>query len=325
MKVIWKTVLAILVVAALVGGAVGYVLMIQNESTEVLRLATTTSTYDSGLLDYILPVFENKTNCRVDVIAVGSGQAIELGKNGDVDVLLVHSPAAEKDFVASGYGESRTLVMYNNFVIVGPSDDPIDTASAKNASDAFQRIYDNGTAGHAKFVSRADDSGTYTKELAIWAAIGFSKTQVTAFSSSWYDQTGGGMGAVLDMCEELDAYTLSDDATYYQRMDGNKIPHLNMTYSGDSALFNQYSVIPVNASRHEHLVHTLAIEFKSWLTSEAGQDLIASYEKYGHQLFFPNAPTQTIAVASDDFMSIANAVSDSVRTTFTPVIRRWTS
>ncbi|OGS57246.1 MAG: hypothetical protein A3K60_06145 [Euryarchaeota archaeon RBG_19FT_COMBO_56_21] len=298
MKGIWIAFATVIAAGIVVGGTVSYALMTRDEEVKSIRLATTTSTYDSGLLDYILPVFEDEHNCDVDVIAVGSGQAIELGKNGDVDVLLVHSPAAEKDFVATGYGESRTLVMYNNFVIVGPSEDPLVTENAKNASDAFQRIYDNGTVGMAKFVSRADNSGTHSKELTIWSTLGYSKTQVAAFSSSWYIQSGQGMGAVLDMCEELDAYTLSDDATYYQRMDENIIPHLNMTYSGDSALFNQYSVIPVNSTMHKHVNHTLALAFKEWLVSEAGQDLIASYEKYGHQLFFPNATPQTVSVAS---------------------------
>ncbi|OGS42790.1 MAG: hypothetical protein A3K76_05280 [Euryarchaeota archaeon RBG_13_57_23] len=312
MKGIWIAVAAIVVAAVVVGGAAGYVLMTEDDEVESLRLATTTSTYDSGLLDYILPVFENETNCKIDVIAVGSGQAIELGKNGDVDVLLVHSPAAEKDFVAAGYGESRTLVMYNNFVIVGPSADPLNTENAKNASEAFQKIYDNGTAGLAKFVSRADNSGTHSKELTVWSTLGYNKTLVAAFPSSWYIQSGQGMGAVLDMCEELDAYTLSDDATYYQRMDENIIPHLNMTYSGDSALFNQYSVIPVNSTIHAHVNHTLAAAFKNWLVSEAGQDLIASYEKYGHQLFFPNATPQTARVASlliDESMDVGEGVT----------------
>jgi len=298
MKAIWMVVAVVAVAAIVIGGAVGYVLMTQDDEVKSLRLATTTSTYDSGLLDYILPVFENKSGCKVDVIAVGSGQAIRLGTDGDVDVLLVHSPAAEKDFVAAGYGESRTLVMYNNFVIVGPSGDPLDTKNSKNASDAFKKIYDNGTAGLAKFVSRADDSGTYSKELTFWSTLGYNKSQVEVFPSSWYIQSGQGMGAVLDMSEELDAYTLSDDATLYQRMSENIIPHLNMTYSGDSALFNQYSVIPVNSSIHTHVNHIVALAFKDWLVSEAGQELIASYEKYGHQLFFPNATPQTASIGS---------------------------
>jgi len=279
---------AIAIAALIVGGTVGY-LLLKDDETETLKLATTTSTYDSGLLDYILPVFEDEKHCTVDVIAVGSGAAMELGKNGDVDVLLVHSPAAEIAFVEDGYGESRSLVMYNNFIVVGPNDDPIDTLSSTSASDAFRKIYDNGTAGEATFISRADNSGTYTKELSIWATLGFNKTQVQAFPNTWYVQSGQGMGAVLDMAEEMNAYTLSDDATYYQRVSEDLIPHMNMTYSGDSALFNQYSVIPVNATLWTHVNHTLACDFADWLVSQDGQDLIASYEKYGMQLFIPNA------------------------------------
>ncbi len=279
---------AVIAAALIVGGTVGY-LLLKDDEPQTLKLATTTSTYDSGLLDYILPVFEEENDCTVDVIAVGSGAAMTLGQNGDVDVLLVHSPAAEVAFVEAGYGESRSLVMYNNFVVVGPTEDPIDTLSSTNASVAFQKIYDNGTAGNATFISRADNSGTYTKELSIWALLGFNKTEVLAFPESWYIQSGQGMGAVLDMAEEMDAYTLSDDATYYQRVSEDLIPHLNMTFSGDSVLFNQYSVIPVNSTMWPHVNHTLALDFAEWLVSDDGQDLIASYEKYDMQLFFPNA------------------------------------
>ncbi len=288
MKKTTMMIAAIVAVALIVGAAVGYLLLKEDEP-QTLKLATTTSTYDSGLLDYILPVFEEENDCTIDVIAVGSGAAMELGKNGDVDVLLVHSPAAEIAFVADGYGESRDLVMYNNFVIVGPSEDPIGTASASNTSNAFKMIYDNGTAGDAVFISRADNSGTHTKELSIWATLGFNKTEVAAFPESWYIQSGAAMGAVLDMAEEMNAYTLSDDATYYQRVSEDLVPHLNITYSGDSALFNQYSVIPVNSTLWTHVNHTLALAFAGWLVSQDGQDLIASYEKYGMQLFFPNA------------------------------------
>lgn len=295
---------AVIVAALIVGGTVSYMLLKEDEP-QTLRLATTTSTYDSGLLDYILPVFEEENDCKVDVIAVGSGTAMELGKNGDVDVLLVHSPAAEITFVTDGYGESRSLVMYNNFVVVGPSEDPIGTASAASAAEAFQKIYDNGTAGNATFISRADASGTYTKELSIWSLLGFDKTEVVAFSDTWYIQSGQGMGAVLDMAEEMDAYTLSDDATYYQRLSEDLIPHLDMTYAGDSALFNQYSVIPVNATMWTHVNHTLALAFKDWLVSEDGQNLIASYEKYGMQLFFPNADGY---IASAEMLLVTQAI-----------------
>jgi len=283
-------------VLILVVSAVGvYMFVVLDEEDEelppqTLMLATTTSTQDSGLLDYILPDFEEMHNADVQVIAVGSGQAMELGKNGDVDVLLVHSPASEKQFVADGYGESRTLVMYNQFVIVGPEADPAGTRQAHNATDAFARMKYNGTAGNAIFVSRSDNSGTHSKELTFWSYLGFNKTQVQEFSDSWYKQAGQGMGAVLDMCEEMDAYTLSDDATFYSRVADNLVPHLNITSGGGSDLSNQYSVIPVNATLWSHINHTFALDFVSWITSNETQDLIASYVKYGQQLFFPNTP-----------------------------------
>ncbi len=281
---------AVVVAAVVVISVVGFYLMTGQRDT--LRLATTTSTQDSGLLDYILPEFEDKYDCDVDVIAVGSGQAMEMGKRGDVDVLLVHSPAAEQSFIADGYGTNRTQVMYNNFIVVGPSADPAGTNQARNTTDAFQRIYDNGTAGNCTFVSRADNSGTHTKELSFWAKLGLN---TSSFSSDWYKASGLAMGAALDMCEELDAYTLSDDATYYSRVDVNLIPHINITYGGDSALRNQYSVIAVNASMWSHLNSTMALNFISWITSEDGQDLIASYVKYNMQLFFPNAPGYSVS------------------------------
>ncbi len=286
MQANWKIALAIVVVIAVVGAAAGYALIATDDEKKTLRMATTTSTYDSGLLDYILPVFEDKYNCKVDVIAVGSGQALEMGKRGDVDVLLVHSPASEAKFVSDGYGESRSLVMYNNFVIVGPTADPAGTGAATNATQAFTMIHDNGTADSVSFISRGDNSGTHTKELSLWTAAGFN---ASTFSTSWYLSSGQGMGAVLDMCEQENAYTLSDDATYYQRVSEELIPHLNITYKGDTALFNQYSVIPVNATKWTHVNHTLALSFRDWMVSHDGQDLIASYVKYGHQLFFPNA------------------------------------
>ena len=291
MKLDWRVVAAIAMVAVLVVATVGFLVLPQK----TLRLATTTSTFDSGLLGYILPVFEEKYNCEVDVIAVGSGQALEMGKNGDVDVLLVHSPASEIKFVSDGYGESRTLVMYNNFVIVGPSGDVAGTNSSRDVTQAFVKIHDNGTTGSTKFISRGDNSGTNAKELSLWISAGFDASQ---FSSSWYLSSGQGMGAVLDMCEQKNAYSLSDDATYYQRVSANLIPHLKITYQGDSGLFNQYSVIPINATKWTHVKHTLAADFKDWVTSTGGQDLIASYVKYGHQLFFPNAPRNIPALMS---------------------------
>ena len=299
MKLNWTVAVAIIVVVALIGGAVGYVLCTKED--KVLRLATTTSTYDSGLLDYILPEFEEEFDCEIDVIAVGSGAAMTHGKNGDVDVLLVHSPAAETAFVNDGYGEARNLVMHNNFIVVGSVADVADTNHSANATTAFEKIYDNGTAGNVQFLSRGDKSGTHAMELSIWKNLGLN----ASLFSDWYVGTGLGMGDLLDMCEEEDAttpsYTLSDDATYYQRLSEDLIPHLEIVYNyqkTDGLLKNQYSCIVLNETRFPHINHTLATEFKNWMVSQEGQDLIASFEKYGQQLFYPNAVGYTPSTTS---------------------------
>jgi len=331
MKTNQRIALSLVIVVAVVASSLGaFYLLVKNDEPVVepqpIRLATTTSTQDSGLLDYILPDFEEKYIANVEVIAVGSGQAMELGKRGDVDVLLVHSPASEIQFVKDGYGESRTLVMYNQFIIVGPDADPADTAGAHNATDAFERIMDNGTAGDAIFVSRSDNSGTYTKELTFWSNLGFNKTQVQAFNTSWYKQSGQAMGAVLDMCEQMDAYTLSDDATYYARVADNLIPHLNITSGGGLDLFNQYSVIPVNATKWTHINHTLALDFVSWITSNDTQDLIASFVKFDHQLFFPNTPGYvplTSSLTYDESLSRLALASETVMSTRKETARCW--
>jgi tungstate transport system substrate-binding protein len=305
--------ISIAVVAVIVVSTVAFVFF-ATPPVQHLKMATTTSTQDSGLLDYILPVFENKSNCKVEVIAVGSGQALEMGKRGDVDILMVHSPASEITFCKDGYGTNRTNFMYNWFVVVGPDADPAGTRNAKNASDAFKRIMDNGTSGNAIFISRADNSGTHSKELTIWSTLGYNKTQVAAFNVSWYKQAGQGMGSVLDMCEDMEAYTLSDDATYYSRVEQGIIPSLNITKAGDSALKNQYSIILVNSTMWTHINATIAEDFLEWIISDDGQDLIKSYTRYDHQLFTPNAPGYTTSSLS--IMCARNeAVAQDVRGT----------
>lgn len=242
-----------------------------------LILATTTSTQDSGLLDFILPDFEKKYGVTVDVVAVGTGQAIALGQSGDADVLLVHARTQEDAFVASGDGTERYDVMYNDFIIVGPADDPAGIKGMTVAVDAFKKIADK----KALFISRGDKSGTNTKELAIWKAA-----EITP-SGDWYESAGQGMGEVLTMAAEQQGYTLSDRATYVARKaDGLD---LEILVEGDKILFNPYGVIPVNPEKHPNVNAVLGQDFADWITSLDTQELIASYQIEGQQMFVPDS------------------------------------
>ncbi len=252
-----------------------------------LILATTTSTQDSGLLDYILPDFKKKFGVAVDVVAVGTGQAIQLGTRGDADVLLVHARAQEDAFVKAGDGTARYDVMYNDFVIAGPADDPAAIRGLKSAADAFKKIADK----QAPFVSRGDDSGTYTKEKSIWTMINVSP------KGDWYLSAGQGMGAVLTMAAEQKAYTLSDRATYAARK--AKGLALDILVERDPVLFNPYGVIPVNPAKHPNTNVKLAQAFVAWLTSLETQQLIASYQIGGQQLFTPDSEAWRAAHKSE--------------------------
>jgi len=242
-----------------------------------LILATTTSTDDSGLLDYILPDFEKKFNAQVDVVAVGTGQALELGANGDADVVLVHARAQEDKFVADGSGTQRYDVMYNDFVIVGPASDPAGIKGMTSAADAFAKI----AVTKSPFVSRGDNSGTNTKETAIWTAANITP------AGDWYISAGQGMGAVLTMSEEMNAYTLTDRATYVGRQAEGLT--LDILVEGDAILFNPYGVIPVNPEKHPNVNATLAQDFADWITSLDTQTLIASFKVNDQQLFTPDS------------------------------------
>jgi tungstate transport system substrate-binding protein len=242
-----------------------------------LILATTTSTQDSGLLDYILPVFKKQYNATVDVVAVGTGQAIQLGTRGDADVLLVHARAQEDAFVKAGDGTARYDVMYNDFVIIGPAEDPAGIKGLKSATEAFQKIADK----QAPFVSRGDGSGTDIKEKNIWAALKLTP------KGDWYISAGQGMGAVLTMTDEQGAYTLSDRATYAARKAKGLM--LDILVEGDPILFNPYGVIPVNPAKHPEVNAKLAETFVNWLVSLETQQLIASYQIGGQQLFTPDS------------------------------------
>jgi tungstate transport system substrate-binding protein len=247
---------------------------------QVIRLSTTTSTENSGLLKYLLPAFEAKTNSKIEVISVGTGKALELAKNGDVDVTLVHARPAEDKFVAAGYGINRRDVMYNDFIIAGPVSDPAGIKGSRNVLEAMKKIVDT----NAKFISRGDNSGTDQMEKAYWKDIGV-KPQGSAYISA-----GLGMGEVLNMAAQLQAYTLTDRATYsaYRAKTG-----LIIAVQGDPKMFNPYGIIAVNPALHKDVNYKGAMQLIDWITSEEGQKRIASYKIEGQQLFFPSAkPTQ---------------------------------
>jgi tungstate transport system substrate-binding protein len=243
-------------------------------------LATTTSTQDSGLLDVLLPEFTADTGWEVDVVAVGSGAAMKMGENGEADVLLVHSPAAERDFVAAGHGPERYDVMYNDYVIIGPNDDPaeLSTKAPDNAIEAFKTLAET----EASFISRGDESGTHKKELALWKL-----TEIEP-AGDWYVEAGQGMGAVITMANDMQAYTLSDRATW---LNYSAETDMKIVTEGDSNMFNQYGVIVVDPSKNEQINAEGAKDFQEWIIGEKAQKLIAEYgiEEFGDPLFTPNA------------------------------------
>lgn len=241
---------------------------------------STTSTANSGLYDHLLPIFEDKTGIRVHVVAVGTGQAIRNAENCDGDVLLVHAKASEEAFVAAGFGTGRTDLMYNDFVIVGPADDPAGVAGMTDVQGAMRQIAEQG----ALFASRGDDSGTHEKELSLWAG---SSVDPTAASGAWYRETGSGMGATLNAGIGMGAYVMTDRATWISF--GNKQEYV-IAVQGDAAMFNQYGVIPVSPDRCPSVNAEAARTFADWLVSDAGQEAIAAYTVADQQLFFPNAP-----------------------------------
>ncbi|HUE45033.1 MAG TPA: substrate-binding domain-containing protein [Aestuariivirgaceae bacterium] len=241
-----------------------------------ITVASTTSTEQSGLFGHILPVFEEETGIGVRVIAQGTGQALETGRRGDADVVFVHARAAEEEFVAQGYGVGRVDVMYNDFVIVGPADDPAGIAGGNDAVAAFTAI----AGSDSIFASRGDESGTHKAELALWDEAGIAP------SGDWYRELGSGMGATLNTAAQMPAYTLTDRATWISFE--NRGP-LEIVVENDDRLFNQYGVMLVDSRRHAHVKAEAGQAFIDWLVSEEGQQSIASYQLDGQQLFFPNA------------------------------------
>jgi len=244
-----------------------------------IKLATTTSTENSGLLGAILPEFTKKTGIDVHVIAVGTGKALKHGENGDVDVILVHAPSRERAFVEAGFGLERVPVMHNDFVVLGPNGDPAGVRGMKDAATALAKV----AKAECPFVSRGDDSGTHTKEKGLWEKAGVSP------SGAWYVSAGQGMGAVLVMANEKQAYTLADRGTFIAFRD--KVA-LEVLVEGDACLANPYGVIAVDHGKHPHVKRAEAAEFIAWLTSAEGQRMIAGYRKGGEQLFFPDALDQ---------------------------------
>lgn len=242
---------------------------------------STTSTQNSGLFDYLLPIFTKKTGIEVRVVAVGTGQAIKNAANGDGDVLFVHAKPAEEAFVKAGDGVERFDVMYNDFVIVGPPSDPAGIAGSSDVMAAFTKI----AKAKAPFASRGDDSGTNKAELRLWGEAGID---VSAASGGWYRETGSGMGATLNTGTGMGAYIMTDRATWISF--GNKGDY-QIAVEGDPKLFNQYGIMLVNPEKHPNVKADLGQTFVDWVISEEGQTAIANYKVDGQQLFFPNSPS----------------------------------
>lgn len=243
---------------------------------DYITLASTTSTENSGLFDAIIPAFSEETGIDVRVVAVGTGQAFEIGRRGDADSLLVHDTAGEEQFVADGYATERLNVMYNDFVIVGPSDDPAGIRDSDTVIDAMQRIAES----ESPFASRGDDSGTNRAELRLWEDAGVTP------QGEWYRELGSGMGPTLNTAAGMDAYTFTDRATWVAF---DNPQDLTLLFEGDERLFNQYGSLLLSTERFPHLKHDLAAQWHEWLVSEQGQQAIADYKVDGQQLFFPNA------------------------------------
>ena len=258
------------------------ILMIGNPAhaqQKNIILATTTSTQDSGLLDVLIPMFEKKTGFFVKTIAVGSGQAMAMGQKGEADVLLVHSPAAEKKFVVEGFGVNRRIIMHNDFIVVGPGEDPAKIKGTKATLDSFKKIAASGTL----FLSRADKSGTHTKEMGIWKAAG-----ITPGGQKWYQETGLGMGQTLNVASEKKGYTLADRGTYLAL---KKNLSLDILAEGDAILLNVYHVLEINPAKFPKVNVAGGKAFADFMVSKEAQDVIKTFgvEKFGSPLFFPDA------------------------------------
>ena len=245
-----------------------------------IRMASTTSTQNSGLFDYLLPLFEKKTGIKVDVVAVGTGAAIEIGKRGDADVVFVHAKEQELKAVEEGFFVNRHDVMYNDFVVIGPTNDPAKIKGIKTTTEAFKKIAETGSL----FVSRGDKSGTHTKELSLW-----KKVSIEPAGQKWYLEVGQGMEKTQRIADEKRAYTLTDRGTWLATRDKDKLDMV-IVLEGDPTLFNQYGVMIVNPEKNKTVKFKEAMEFVNWIISKEGQDVVASFrDKNGNALFIPNA------------------------------------
>jgi tungstate transport system substrate-binding protein len=245
-----------------------------SAAEERLRMSTTTSTENSGLLKVLLPPFEQQNNCKVDVIAVGTGKSLKIGESGDSDIVFVHARTLEDKFVADGFGVNRKDVMYNDFVILGPADDPAGVKGAKTTAEALARV----AAKQAPFVSRGDESGTHVKEKELWKAAGVKP------AGAWYVEAGQGMGEVIIMATEKRAYTLADRGTYNAFKTAKT--DLKIIFEGEQGLFNPYGIIAVNPAKHPHVKYDLAMKFIDYITGPEGQKIIADYRVDGEPIFF---------------------------------------
>ncbi|HYG54494.1 MAG TPA: extracellular solute-binding protein [Burkholderiales bacterium] len=250
-----------------------------HAQSKFITVASTTSTEQSGFFKHLLPVFEKKTGIQVRVVALGTGQALDMARRGDADVVFVHARPLEDRFVAEGHGVQRFEVMYNDFVLVGPKSDPAAVAGSKDIVQALRKIHRSKTA----FVSRGDKSGTHFAEVELWKTAGID---IAKEKGAWYRETGSGMGPALNTASGLNAYILSDRGTWLSFKNRGE---LAIAVEGDRRLFNQYGVILVNPAKHAHVKKEMAQAFIDWLVAREGQEAIAAYKINGEQLFFPNA------------------------------------
>ena len=272
-----KWAITLMIVAALV--VLGAANVFAAPKQKNIILATTTSTQDTGLLDVLIPIFEKETGYFVKTIAVGSGQAMAMGQKGEADVMLVHSPDAEKKFIAEGYGINRRLVMHNDFIIVGPSTDPAKIKTVKSSAEAMKLI----ASANALFASRGDNSGTHAKEKTLW-----KKAEINPVGQKWYQETGLGMGQTLNVAAEKKCYTMADRGTYLAM---KKNLNLDILSEGDAALLNIYHVIEVNSAKWPKANAEGAKAFADFMVSKKSQEIIKTFgvDKYGSPLFFPDA------------------------------------